>query len=575
MTVFLSPVGGAGAQFFDNNGNPLSGGKLYTCSAGTTTPQATYTTSQGNVPWTNPIVLDAAGRVPSSGEIWLTDGLLYKFILKDANDVLIATYDNISGVNSVDASRVTYDPPFIGSVITNVEAKLAQTVSVKDFGAVGDGVADDTAAIQAALNSGVKSVYIPAGNYLISSLLIPSTMYLTIHGDGQSSVLVQKSGSSNAMIRWNTASIAYTQGLIQGIQIKGTNGTAHCINTSGVGGLTLQDIYILDVPVGYSGIFIDGTTSTYVHDTRVLNLQVYTNTAGHSGVRLGPKCSDTNISNYICNNNFVTAYCIYADANAQTATFTDCHIYNAAENIMYCAGSNGNFTFDQVVFDNATENLIELVSTSRFTFSSCYFQAIKAGKKGVNLTNTKITAFYGADFDNAFGSVAAIVENGSCNYTTVWGGDTGNNSFYTGSPIVLSGIYSWASGMAGWSPYNFKYVLQGVTQTAQAQNTVLFLGVNGGQPVINNTEFTVPYDSKFTSVIINVDSTPAPGETFTFDIRRNATIAGTGVISNGSFAVTIAPTTVDVQAGDILAIRSTFSTNSGSATVRYRLYLQA
>ena len=30
MSVFLSPVGGAGAQFFDNNGNPLSGGKLYT-----------------------------------------------------------------------------------------------------------------------------------------------------------------------------------------------------------------------------------------------------------------------------------------------------------------------------------------------------------------------------------------------------------------------------------------------------------------------------------------------------------------------------------------------------------------
>src|SRR5574343_1019557 len=114
MTVFLSPVGGAGAQFFDNNGNPLSGGKLYTYSAGTTTPQATYTSSSGAAFHTNPIVLDSAGRVPGSSEIWLSDGQVYKFVLKDANDVLIATYDNISGVNSVDASRVTYDPPFIG-----------------------------------------------------------------------------------------------------------------------------------------------------------------------------------------------------------------------------------------------------------------------------------------------------------------------------------------------------------------------------------------------------------------------------------------------------------------------------
>ena len=66
MAVSLSPIGGAGAQFFDNNGNPLSGGKLYTYAAGTTTPQATYASAAGSTLNTNPIILDAAGRVPGS-----------------------------------------------------------------------------------------------------------------------------------------------------------------------------------------------------------------------------------------------------------------------------------------------------------------------------------------------------------------------------------------------------------------------------------------------------------------------------------------------------------------------------
>lgn len=97
MTVFLSPVGGAAAQFFDNNGIPLAGGKLYTYAAGTTTPLASYTTSAGTIAHANPIVLDSGGRVPG-GEIWLT-AARYKFSLYTSINVLIATYDNIAGVS--------------------------------------------------------------------------------------------------------------------------------------------------------------------------------------------------------------------------------------------------------------------------------------------------------------------------------------------------------------------------------------------------------------------------------------------------------------------------------------------
>lgn len=99
MSVNLSPLGGAGAQFFSNNGVPLAGGLLYTYLAGTTTPAATYTSSSGATALANPIVLDSAGRVPT-GEIWLTDTISYKIVLKTSLDVLIATWDNLVGINS-------------------------------------------------------------------------------------------------------------------------------------------------------------------------------------------------------------------------------------------------------------------------------------------------------------------------------------------------------------------------------------------------------------------------------------------------------------------------------------------
>jgi hypothetical protein len=93
MSVSLSPYAGAGAQFFDNNGNPLAGGLIYTYAAGTTTPIATYTSSSGGTANANPIVLDSAGRTPA--QIWLTAGSSYKFVLETALGVTIKTDDNI------------------------------------------------------------------------------------------------------------------------------------------------------------------------------------------------------------------------------------------------------------------------------------------------------------------------------------------------------------------------------------------------------------------------------------------------------------------------------------------------
>jgi hypothetical protein len=118
MSVSLSPYAGAGAQFFDNNGNPLAGGLIYTYAAGTTTPIATYTSSSGGTANANPIVLDSAGRTPA--QIWLTAGNSYKFVLQTSLGTLIKTDDNIFA--SFDLSKEVGVAVGLGgsSVATNI-----------------------------------------------------------------------------------------------------------------------------------------------------------------------------------------------------------------------------------------------------------------------------------------------------------------------------------------------------------------------------------------------------------------------------------------------------------------------
>lgn len=94
MAVALCPCIGIFYQAFDNGGLPLNAGLIYTYSAGSTTPLATYTTSAGNVQNSNPIVLDASGRPPQ--EIWLTAATSYRFDLKNSSGTLISSFDNVT-----------------------------------------------------------------------------------------------------------------------------------------------------------------------------------------------------------------------------------------------------------------------------------------------------------------------------------------------------------------------------------------------------------------------------------------------------------------------------------------------
>ncbi len=105
------------SQEFDNNGNPLSGGLIYTYEAGTSTPKVTYADSAGTIPNPNPIVLDASGRYVA----WLDSGA-YKFTLRTSDGVLIETKDDIAG----DTANA------FGSSIVTISGNLAITTAYRN-----------------------------------------------------------------------------------------------------------------------------------------------------------------------------------------------------------------------------------------------------------------------------------------------------------------------------------------------------------------------------------------------------------------------------------------------------------
>jgi len=286
MTVNLSALAGAGQQFFDNNGTPLSGGKLYSYAAGTTTPQTTYTSVSGATAHTNPIVLDSAGRV-ATGEIWLTAGSNYKFVLATPTDTTLATWDNITGINgtgiSTNADSVEYDPPFTGAVTSGytVEDKLAQTVSVKDFGATGNGSTDDTTAIKNALDSGALEVVFPAGGtYIVNGGLISNQAGQVIRAYG-ATIKLKDSASTKGMLRLNGAGSSVMGGTWDGNKANG-NGTTGSypadlfsswnINVT-ASRCTIRDCYSINT----YGIFCTGgsVSDTLFENNTIRNTQGY------------------------------------------------------------------------------------------------------------------------------------------------------------------------------------------------------------------------------------------------------------------------------------------------------------
>jgi hypothetical protein len=426
---------------------------------------------------------------------------------------------------------------------------------------------NNTIPIQDALNAGAPAVFIPPGNFGADGLVMPATPGFTLFGSGTASVLTQTSGAS-PLISWPQNSVNYQEGYIRDLAFNGTNGGNNTIDTTGVGGQTLQNLYFTNVPVGYSSIYVNGAASTYVHDTRLLNIQIYSNTDGYAGLRFGPLSSDQSVTDFIMNGGFDVDYDIAMDVGADTLTINGGHPYNAKINVVNLAGNNNNIVFNGPTLDNAGQDIVSATNSADLSFTGGMIEAIPSGYSGILLNSTNVTSIFNVQMSGASGALAAVRETGTSNNTTVRGGNIGAIGNYADGPFVFVGSKSTANSIPGYNPLGISTFLGGATTTPQAEGTTMYLGVNGAQASATNSEWVLPNNGTLTTFYVATDNTPPTGQTYTFTVYLGNTAVGTLTIASGSYSGTA---TLNVAAGQYSTayIESTYSATSGSANARY------
>jgi hypothetical protein len=371
MPTILSP--NPKLQFFSSSGELLVGGKLYTYQAGTTTPLATYTDSTGTTANTNPIILDVRGEA----NVWLGTSS-YKFVLKDSNDVSIWTVDNISTPQGlIDAlsaslaaasgsSLIGYSPSGAGAVTTTVQAKLRQTISVKDFGATGDGVTDDTVAFQNALTAATgKSLYVPAGTYLCTGLVIYSGT--NMYGDSPATSIIKAKntlGATTPLLKnpnqTGTAYVYTDKGIsVSNIKFDGNNlgpRTAELVSFAKVEDVNITNCYVYNVQ--YIGIAIAGCIAVAVDKCLFTECGSDSVLAeGGAAIWMGP-AADTTISydvsvseSSFISNNWSAMY-----ANGNRLSIIGNYLSNNKESGIFMTGNN-NVIADNWISGQTKKNI--------------------------------------------------------------------------------------------------------------------------------------------------------------------------------------------------------------------------
>lgn len=320
-------------QFFDNNGVPLSGGKLYTYDAGTNDPRLTWTTSSQSVENTNPVILSSRGEA----NVFLSG--VYRFILTDSDDSQIWEVDNIADLlNDIGSQLVTAT----GSTYArSLEDRFADVVTPKnwqDLVVAGDWEPAINAAIDACPEGG--TVWLD-GTRVIGDTLVVSTNNITIEGPA---VLTAKAATNFEYMIYGTGLTGVTVKNLTLDANKANRSTGQSIRFMGACFVSSTDCGFVNTTVknarGFGGISAVGLTLSACTRGFVDNCALIDcGDAGYDADGVFTSGTQNTISNSRASNCTDTAFVI---ENSSFSVISGCSSYGCAAAAAVTLASNDN-----------------------------------------------------------------------------------------------------------------------------------------------------------------------------------------------------------------------------------------
>jgi len=253
------------------------------------------------------------------------------------------------------------------------ERKNDLAINVKDYGAIGDGIADDTAAIQAALNAGSLAqggiVFFPEGTYQISNELTNNSANIMLCGTGLSSTIRQTVDGKHGINvgAHNGVRIIGLRLLTSGFTPTSGNG----IHSDMAGDLYLERIVCQDF---FNGFYIDTRTLVTQSQVYLISCEAYNN--GGDGFYIN-RGTDVNFSNCRSLSNSGNGVYIFESSGL---SMTQCLLSsNTGHGIKFDGVANNNWDyFSQIISDGNTQRGYSIGSSKGLQFSNCW-----AGSSGM------------------------------------------------------------------------------------------------------------------------------------------------------------------------------------------------